>query len=284
MIPATFDYVRAESIDDALDRLAADEDAKLMAGGHSLLPIMKLRMASPTTLVDISRLPELCGLVERDGVLHIGAGVRFRHIERSPMVQEALPLLAHAAGTIGDPQVRSRGTVGGTLVHADPAADLPAVMLALDATMVLRGPGGERRVAVDDFFVDFWETAVGPDEILVSIEVPVRRGQPWSYQKFRQRTQEWAIVGVAVQGGPVATVALVNMATTPVRARATEEALANGASPAEAGALADHGTSPSADLKADLEYRRHLCRTLTTRALTEVAAGGRPAGARHGKG
>lgn len=271
MIPTTFDYVRATSVDDALARIAGDDDAKLLAGGHSLLPIMKLRMATPTALVDISGLRELSGLAVRGDVLHIGAGVRYRDLERSDLVRTGVPLLAHAASTIGDPQVRSRGTIGGSVVHADPAADLPAVLLALGATMVMRGPNGERSVPVEEFFVDFWETALQPDEVLIEIQVPTRRDEPWSYQKFRQRAQEWAIVGVAAQGGPETTVTLVNMASTPLRAAATEAALAGGASRDEAAALADEGTSPSDDLRADVIYRRHLCRTLVGRALAELA-------------
>ena len=271
MIPTRFDYVRASSVDDALTRIAGDEDAKLLAGGHSLLPIMKLRMATPSTLVDISGLPELGGLRLEGDVLHIGAGVRHRELERSETVRTCVPLLAHAASTVGDPQVRSRGTIGGSVAHADPAADFPAVLLALGATMVLRGPGGERSVPVEEFFVDFWETALRPDEVLTEIQVPTRRGEPWSYQKFRQRAQEWAIVGVAAQGGPETTVALVNMASTPMRASATEQALAAGASPAEAAARADEGTSPTDDLRADSGYRRHLARTLVGRALAELA-------------
>lgn len=270
MIPSKFDYVRATSVDDALTRIAGDDEAKLLAGGHSLLPIMKLRMATPSTLVDISGLSELTGLSMRGDVLHIGAGVRHRDLERSDLVRTGVPLLAHAASTIGDPQVRSRGTIGGSVVHADPAADLPAVLLALGATMVMRGPAGERSVPVEEFFVDFWETALAPDEVLTEIQVPTRRGEPWSYQKFNQRAQEWAIVGVAAQGGPETTVTLVNMASTPLRASGVEAALAGGASRDEAAALGDQGTSPSSDLRADVEYRRHLCRTLVGRALADL--------------
>ena len=271
MIPAKFDYVRAVTVDDALERIAADGDAKLLAGGHSLLPIMKMRLAAPSTLIDISGLRELTGLSQQGDVLHIGAGVRYRDLERSDLVRTGAPLLPHAVSTVGDPQVRSRGTIGGSVVLADPAADLPAVLLALGATMVLRGPNGERSVPAGDFFVGAGVTALAPAEVLVEIQVSTHRGEPWSYQKFRQRSHEWAVVGVAAQGGPETTVTLTNMASTPLRASGVEAALARGATREEASAVADEGTSPSADLRADVEYRRHLCRTLVNRALAELA-------------
>lgn len=272
MIPGRFDYLRARSVDEALHLLAShDEDAKLLAGGHSLLPLMKLRLARPSALIDIRGLPELTGLVESDGVLRIGAGVRHRDLEHSELVRRVAPLLATAAATVGDRQVRSRGTIGGSIVHADPAADLPAVMLTLDATIIARGATGEREIASADFFVDFWQTALRPDEVVTEIRVPVTGGLPHNYVKFRRRSQDWAVVGVAVVGGDTPRVTLVNMAQTPVRARGVEAALAVGASPAEAASHADEGTAPTSDLHADPEYRRHLSRVLVRRALEAMA-------------
>ncbi|HVB42843.1 MAG TPA: xanthine dehydrogenase family protein subunit M [Streptosporangiaceae bacterium] len=263
MIPSQFDYLRAGSVEQALGLLTEHGDeAKLLAGGHSLLPLMKLRLAQPAVLVDIRRLPELTALTESGGVLRIGAGVRYRDLEHSDLVRRTAPLLATAAATIGDPQVRARGTVGGSLAHADPAADLPAVMLALDATVVVRGPGGTREIAIKDFFVDLWQTALEPDEIVTEVRVPSTEGRPHAYVKFRQRSQDWAIVGVGVVGGADPRVALVNMAMTPVRATGVEVALADGASAAEAAAQAAEGTSPVSDLNADADYRRHLSRAL----------------------
>jgi carbon-monoxide dehydrogenase medium subunit len=222
-------------------------------------------------LIDIRALPELTRLDAVDGVLHIGAGVRHRDLELSPLVAQLAPLLAKAASTVGDPQVRSRGTIGGSIAHADPAADLPAVLLALDATIVVRGLEGEREIPVLDFFVDFWETALTPHEIVTEIRVPSAEGRPWNFQKFRQRSQEWAIVGIAALGGDASSIALVNMGATPLRAAEVEAALAGGASPADAAELADAGTSPSFDLRADAEYRRHLSKVLMRRALLEMA-------------
>lgn len=276
MIPADFDYVRADSLGHAT-ALKADhgEDAKFLAGGHSLIPLMKFRLAAPSALIDISRLAELRHLQQDDGVLRLGAGLRYRDLEFSPLVHEQLPLLAAVVATVGDRQVRARGTIGGSVVHGDPAADVPAVLLALDATLVLRGPGGDREVVAQDFFVDFWETAVQPDEILVEIRVPALPQRPWGFVKFRQRSQDWATVGVAVQerNDRRPAVALVNMGPTPLRARAVEEALAGGSSVEEAAAQASEGASPPSDLRADAEYRLHLARVLTGRALTQAGAG-----------
>lgn len=272
MIPAGFDYLRADSLDEAL-ALKADrgEDAKYLAGGHSLIPLMKFRLAGPSALVDISRLDELRHLERDDGSLRLGAGLTYRELEFSPVVREQLPLLAAAVASVGDRQVRARGTIGGSVVHGDPASDVPAVLLALDASLVLRGPGGERELPARDFFVDFWETAVQPDEVLVEIRVPALAGRQWGFVKFRQRSQDWATVGVAVQerADGRRAVALVNMAPTPLRARAVEEALARGAPADEAAALAPDGTAPPSDLRADGEYRRHLARVLSARALKE---------------
>ena len=277
MIPAGFDYLRAGSLAHATDLLREHgEDAKLLAGGHSLIPLMKFRLAAPEVLIDISGVPELRTLEAGDGVLRLGAGLRLRDLERSSLVREQLPLLAAAISTVGDRQVRAKATIGGGVVHGDPAADVPAVLVTLDATMVLRGPAGDREVSADEFFLDFWETDCTPDEILVEIRVPTLPGQRWSFQKFRQRSQDWATVGVAVQeraDGRYA-VGLVNMGTVPLRARAVEEALAGGAGAGAAAARAADGASPPSDLRADSAYRAHLATVLTAEALVECGIGG----------
>jgi carbon-monoxide dehydrogenase medium subunit len=274
MIPAKFDYVRAESAERAIELLGEHgEDAKLLAGGHSLLPLMKLRLASPSVLIDIGRLRDLSYV--RDGGDHvaIGALTRHRDVETSELLAGEVPLLAHAAGQVGDPQVRHRGTIGGSLAHGDPASDLPAVVLALSATLVLQGPGGERKVPAADFFKGFLETALAPDEILTEIRVPKTGAGGWSFQKFNRRAQDWAIVGVAAARVDGATgVGLVNMGSTPVRATAVEQALAGGASPADAAGHAADGLDPPADLNASPEFRRHLATVLVRRALEECAS------------
>lgn len=272
MIPATFSYQRAMSVDEALDLAArAGEDAKFLAGGHSLLPLMKLRLAVPETVVDIGRLSELSYI--RDGGDHIAIGALTTHgeLSRSGLLAEQLPLLAHAAGQVGDPQVRHCGTIGGSLAHADPAADLPAVVLALDATLVVRGPAGGREIPAAEFFGGLFETALQPGELLTEIRIGKPAAGGWSFQKFTKRAIDWAIVGVAVQGG---NVALVNMGATPLRAAGVEAALAAGAAPGEAAAHAAEGTSPADDLNASRAYREHLARVLVGRALTEAAARG----------
>ncbi|MDD9369136.1 MAG: xanthine dehydrogenase family protein subunit M [Acidimicrobiales bacterium] len=273
MIPAPFGYVRATSSAEALAALATHGDeAKLLAGGHSLLPLMKLRLATPAVLVDVGRVPDLGYIrVEGDEVA-IGALARHRDLERSAELQAACPVLGHVAGEVGDPQVRARGTLGGSLAHGDAASDLPAVVLALDGTLVVDGPRGRRTIAARDFFVGFLETALDPDEMLVEVRVPVTGDAGWSYQKFNRRAQDWAVVGavaVALAGGPA--VALVNMGSRPLRAAAVEQALVDGATAADAAELAAAGTDPSPDLHADTDYRKHLARVLTGRAL--AAAG-----------
>jgi carbon-monoxide dehydrogenase medium subunit len=276
MIPARFDYLRAESLEHAAALKAEQgEDAKFLAGGHSLIPLMKFRLAAPTALIDLSRLAELRTLEQADGTLRLGAGLRYRDLEFSPLIREQLPLLAEAVASLGDRQVRARGTIGGAVVHGDPAADVPAVLLALDATMVLRGPGGERELPAPEFFLDFWETDCGAEEILVEIRVPALPGRGWGFQKFRQRSQDWAIVGVAVQerADGSRAVALVNMAPVPLRARAVEEALAAGEGVDAAAARAAEGTTPPSDLRADAAYRSHLAQVLTAKALSEAGAG-----------
>jgi carbon-monoxide dehydrogenase medium subunit len=272
VIPAPFRYLRAESAAHAVGLLGEHgDDAKLLAGGQSLLPVLKLRLADPGVLIDISRLPEL-SYVRVDGdEVAIGAATRHRDVVESADLQREVPLLPHVAGYVGDRQIRHRGTLGGSLVHADPAADLPCAVLALGATFVVEGPSGQRSIGADEFFQGYFQTAVGPDEILVEVRVPRTGGTGWGYQKFVRRANDWAIVAVAAVDGRVA---LANMGERPLRATATEQALAGGASPAEAAASAAEGTSPIADMHADPEYRRHLATVLTERALT--AAAGRP--------
>ncbi len=265
MIPAPFEYVAAQSPDHVLELLGEHgDDAKILAGGHSLLPMMKLRLAAPEVLIDIGRLTELSGITSENGELIIGATTRHAELAASELIREQAPLLAHAAGLVGDPQIRHRGTIGGSLAHADPAADLPMALVALGGSVELTGPGGVRSVSADDFFTGYFETALKDDELLTGVRVPARAGQPWGYQKFVRRANDWAIVGVAAVDGRIA---LANMGPVPLRATAAEEALAGGASVAEAAELAAEGTSPGEDIHADRDYRRHLARVLTRRAL-----------------
>jgi carbon-monoxide dehydrogenase medium subunit len=273
MIPAKFDYVRAGSVDEALAALGEHgDDAKLLAGGHSLLPLMKLRLATPAVLVDIGRLHDLSYVREEGDELAIGALTRHRDLEIDPLLAEHCAVLAHVASQVGDPQVRHRGTIGGSLAHGDPASDLPAAVLALGGTLVLRGPSGDRSVPASEFHRGFLETALGAGEMLVEIRIPKLTGARFSFQKFNRRAQDWAIVGVvAVRNGSTG-VALVNMGSVPLRATATEAALAAGAGATDAAAHADEGTEPTSDLNATAEYRRHLARVLVRRALEEVGA------------
>ncbi len=272
MIPAAFEYVRADSADAALAALAEHgDDAKLLAGGMSLIPLMKLRLATPTVLVDVARLTDLSYVRDAGDHVAIGALTRHRDLETSALLAEACPALRGVAAEVGDNQVRHRGTLGGSVAHGDPASDLPAALLALDATFVVRGPGGERTVAAEHFFQGFLETALAPDELLTEIRVPKATGG-WNYQKFNRRAQDWAIVGALVVNNGSTRVALVNMAGTPLRARSVEEALAGGASVADAAALAAEGTDAPADLNASPEYREHLARVLVRRALEAAGA------------
>ena len=265
MIPAPFDYIQAESARHAIVLLAEHgDDAKLLAGGHSLLPMMKLRLAAPELLIDIARVPQLAGITRDGDELVIGATTRHADLAGSDLVREQAPLLAHAASLVGDPQIRHRGTIGGSLAHADPAADLPMALVALGGSMQLSGPDGTRTVAADDFFTGFFETALEAGELLTAVRVPCRPGAAWGYQKFVRRANDWAIVGVAAIGGRIA---LANMGPVPLRARAAEEALAAGATAADAALLAAQGTSPGEDIHADRAYREHLARVLTRRAL-----------------
>ena len=271
MIPAAFDYVRAGSAEEAVSLLSQHgDDAKLLAGGHSLIPLMKLRLASPAVLIDVARIGDLSYI--RDGGDHVAIGALTRHhqLERSELLGSAVPILAHVAGLVGDPQVRHRGTIGGSLAHADPASDLPAVVLALGGTLVARGPAGEREIPAHQFFRGFLESALDADEMLTEIRVPKMAGAGWSYQKFNRRALDWAIVGVAAIKNGHTGVALVNMGSTPLRASAVEAALASGASAADAAMKAADGTEPPTDLNASPEYRRHLAQVLVRRALQEA--------------
>ena len=279
MIPLAFDYEVAESTDHAIELLGQHgEEAKLLAGGHSLLPIMKLRLAAPSVLIDLGRLTELKYVREEGDTIAIGAMTRHCDVERDPVLQEHCGLLAFTAGVVGDPQVRHRGTIGGSLAHADPASDLPSTLLALDAELVARGPGGERTIPAGEFFQDYLQTALEPGEVLTEIRVPKLGGAGWSYQKFNHRAQDWATVGVAAvvekSDGSIgsARIALTNMGSTPLRASAAEGALAGARleDVAEAANEADEGTSPASDIAASAEYRRHLARVLTRRAVEEA--------------
>ncbi|MGH2997464.1 MAG: FAD binding domain-containing protein [Gaiellaceae bacterium] len=279
MIPAKFDYEVAESVEHAIELLGSREEAKLLAGGHSLLPLMKLRLARPELLVDVGRLSDLSYVRDAGEQLAIGALTRHHDLERDPLLQEHCPIVCYAAGLVGDPQVRHRGTIGGSVAHGDPASDLPTVLLALDAGLVARGPDGERTIAAADFFTGFLETALGPQEVLTEIRVPkLGTWKGWSYVKFNRRAQDWATVGVAAitrrEDGKVedAAIGLTNMGATPLRARAVEQALAGASVEDVATAVeaADEGTSPPSDPNGSAEYRRHLARVLARRALEEA--------------
>ena len=280
MNPAAFDYEVAESVDHALELLRTKEDAKLLAGGHSLLPLMKLRLARPGTLVDIGRLTNLQGVRDAGAHLAIGALTRHHDLNNDATAKEHCPLVAYAAGLVGDRQVRHRGTIGGSIAHGDPASDLPTVCLALDAVMVVQGPNGERTIDAKDFFQGFFDTALGGDEIITEIRVPKVGSAGWSYLKFHQRALDWATVGVAAVVGKSngtiqgARIGLTNMGQTPLRASATEAALA-GAPRDEVKAAAqkaDEGTDPPGDTWASPDFRRHLARVLTERAVEEALA------------
>jgi carbon-monoxide dehydrogenase medium subunit len=277
VIPAAFDYETAESVDHAIELLAADEDAKLLAGGHSLIPALKLRIARPSKLVDLGRLAELSYVRDAGPQLAIGALTRHKAVRDDPLLQEHCPIVSTTAGTIGDPQVRHRGTIGGSLAHGDPASDLPAVMLALGAEMTIRGAGGDRVVSAADFFQSVFETAVGPAEVLTEIRVPkLGASTGWSYLKLNRRAQDWATVGVAAlvhrDNGDIAgaSIALTNMGAIPIRAKAAEDALASGAKPAEAAAHMAEGAEPPSDHAASSEFRAHLARVLGRRAIDEA--------------
>ncbi len=272
MIPPSFGYVRVTSGEEAVAALGEHgEDAKLLAGGHSLIPLLKLRLAQPSVLIDIGRVPDLSYIRPGGDEVAIGALTRHRDLERSEVLREHVPLLAAAAHHVGDPQVRNRGTIGGSLSHGDGASDLPAVILALGGTLIARGPGGRREIAATEFFQGFLQTALAPDELLVEIRVPKAPGG-WSFQKFNRRAQDWAIVGVAAATvNDSVGIGLVNMASVPVRATAVEAALAAGSPHAQAAELAAENTEAPADIHGSSEYRSHLARVLVARALSEVS-------------
>jgi carbon-monoxide dehydrogenase medium subunit len=278
VIPAEFDYTAPETLEDVFAALGSgDEDAKLLAGGHSLIPLMKLRLAAPSLLVDLRRGPGLHGVTRSDGGFTIGAMTPHAVLEHTP----ELGLLSRVAGTIADPQVRHRGTIGGSLAHGDPASDLPAVMLAMEASVTLRSTSGERSVAASELFQDYLETAVADGEVMTDIRADAFDGWGFGYQKFNRRAEDWAMVAVCalvrVEDGVCADVrvGLTNMGSTPLRATAVEDALRG--RPAEAGAIATaaeqaaEGTEPIGDLNATPDYKRHLARVMTRRALAEAA-------------
>ena len=273
MIPAAFDYVRAGSTDEAISLIGQHgEDAKFIAGGHSLLPLMKLRLAQPSVLVDIGRLRDLSYIRDAGDHIAIGALTRHMDVETSAVLAEHVPLLAHAAGHVGDPQVRHRGTIGGSIAHSDPASDLPATTLALGATYVAQGPSGTREIAAADFYQGFLETALNADEMLTEIRVPKMDGAGWGFQKFNRRAQDWAIVGVAAwRRNGESGVGLVNMGSTPILASAVSAALAQGASITDAAEAAAEESEPQSDLNASPEYRVHLAKVLVRRALEEAS-------------
>ncbi|EHR60448.1 FAD binding domain-containing protein [Saccharomonospora cyanea] len=284
MIPAPFDYVAPSTVDEAVRALSeAGEDAKIMAGGQSLLPVLRLRMAAPTTLIDLGRIAELRGVRDDGDAVVIGAMTTHHEVVHDPLIADHAELLAKATATVADPQVRHRGTFGGSLAHADPAGDLLAPALALGAEMVVRGMDGSRTVHATEFFSDFFTTAMRPDEILVEVRIPKHTGWRAHYEKFNRVAQAWSIVAVAAtvrtEAGNIAEarVGLTNMASVPVRARAVEEALIGQPATAEAiraaSERAAEGTSPTPDSNADVEYRQHLARVLTGRALTTAVTG-----------
>ena len=274
MIPAAFDYVRAESAEEAISLIGQHGDeSKFIAGGHSLLPLMKLRLAQPSVLIDIGRLDDLSYIREDGDQIAIGALTKHCDVENSDTLKQHVPLLAHAASHVGDPQVRRRGTIGGSIAHADPASDLPATTLALGATYVAQGPNGSREIAAADFYQTFFESALADDEMLTEIRIPKMNGAGWSFQKFNRRAQDWAIVGVSAWvRGSESGIGLVNMASTPVLATSVIGALAGGASAADAAEQTAADGDPQADLNASVEYRQHLAKVLTRRALEDASA------------
>jgi carbon-monoxide dehydrogenase medium subunit len=276
MIPAPFDYEVAESVEHAIDLLGSREDAKLLAGGHSLLPLLRLRFTRPALLVDIGRIDDLRYVRDAGDKLAIGGMTRHHDIQNNPLVQEHCPVVSYTAGLIGDPQVRHRGTIGGSLAHADPAADFPAVLTALDGEVVIRGPGGERTVPVGEFVTGVFDTVLGPQDVLTEIRVPKLGAAGWSYLKFTPRAQDWATVGVTAivrrSNGTVdnSAIAFTNMGPKPVRATAAEQELKTPDDIEAAAEASLEGTDPPSDTHGSAEYRRHLAKVLVKRALREA--------------
>ncbi|WP_338750391.1 FAD binding domain-containing protein [Janibacter alittae] len=282
MIPSQFDYVAPQTVEEALAALAQHgDDAKVLAGGQSLLPILRLRMNSPETVIDLGRIPQLREITDDGDAVVIGSMATHDETRKHPLVVEHATLLSVALAQVADPQVRHRGTVGGALVHADPAGDVGAPALALDAEMVVVGPNGSRTIAAEDFFVGLFTSAVGEDELLTQIRIPKHTGWGAHYEKFVRVVHQWSLVAVAanltVEGGSIADarVALTNMGATPLRARSVEQALIGQAPTAdavrEAAARAAEGTDPPSDLNGGADYRQHLAGVLTRRAVLAAA-------------
>ena len=280
MIPVAFDYKRATTVDEALAALASSDDAKILGGGQSLLPVLRQRLNAPELIVDCSTIDEIKGIDASGDKVTIGAGATHHAVMHDPAVKSSVELLAKATETVADPQIRHRGTLGGSLAHADPRADQPPVALALDAEFTIAGPGGKRTVPASEFFIGPFETAVGEDELLVSVAFPKYDGWGVHYEKFNRTAQAWSIVGVAVavrmDGGKIAEarIGLTNMGGSPVRATAVEQALIGASSMSDIAAAAEHaaeGTDTFADEDADVEFRKHLVRVLTTRAVATAA-------------
>ena len=273
MIPAAFDYKRASSAAEAISLVGQyGDEAKFLAGGHSLIPLMKLRLAQPSMLIDIGRITDLSYIKDAGDHIAIGALTRHMDVEKSELVKKHVPLLAHAAGHVGDAQVRHRGTIGGSLAHADSASDLPATTLALGATYVAQGPNGERTIAAKDFYKGFLESALAADEMLTEIRVPKISGGSYGFEKFNRRAQDWAIVGVAAwRSNDSSGIALVNMGSTPILAVSASNALNQGASIADAAELAAAEAEPQSDLNASSDYRIHLAKVLVRRALENAS-------------
>ena len=283
MIPAAFDYVRPTSVDECIAALTEHGDeAKILAGGHSLIPLMRLRLATPGVIVDVGRLDDLRGVRQDGDQIVIGALTTHDQVCNDPLVAEHLAVVAAVTATVGDRQVRHRGTLGGAIVHGDSAGDLPTVALMLDAQMVVQGPAGRRTIPASEFFLDYLETSISPEELLIEVRFPKLTGWGYNYQKFARNAAAWAIVGscaaVRRDNGSIAEarIGLTHMGTTPIRASAVEAALAG--APAELGALreaaakADEGTNPPSDLNAKPDFRRHLSQVLTRRALEQAIA------------
>ncbi len=272
MIPAAFEYIRAGSTEEALSAIAEHGDeAKILAGGHSLIPLMRFRLARPEVLVDVGQITDLSYINDDGDHLAIGALTRHKDVETSDLVAKQTPLLQAVTSAVGDPQVRHRGTIGGATAHGDPASDIPSALIAHRAILVADGPNGKREIPVDDFFKGFLETDLSPDEMLVEVRVPKAPKAKWSFQKFNRRAQDWAIVGVsALVDKNQSGVGLVNMDSVPFRATEVEEAISSGANAKDAAGLAAQGCSPSSDLNASAKYREHLARVMTERALAEA--------------